>query len=98
MKTAKEVYMYLLGAVIILALVTVCSLLIFHAVPPESKDALNIALGALVVMASSVVNYFYGSSKGSADKTEFISAKDDRTRTVTDSTVKSTVEPTEKVS
>ena len=72
MKNAKEIYMYVLGALVILSLVAVCVQLIFHAVPPESKDALNIALGALVVMASSVVGYFYGSSKSSADKTEIM--------------------------
>ena len=70
--STKEVYMYVLGGAVVGALVTICILLIFKAVPPESKDALNIALGALIAAAMAVVNYFFGSSKGSADKTQLL--------------------------
>ena len=93
MKTAKEIYMYLLGAVVIMALLSVCVLLIFRAVPLESKDALNIALGALVIMAGNVVNYFFGSSKSSADKTDLLNAKDDRTKSTTESKTISQIVP-----
>lgn len=70
--TVKDVYMYILGAIVVLALVAISTLLIFHAVPVESKDALNIALGALIAAALAVVQYFFGSSKGSSDKTALL--------------------------
>ena len=66
---SKDIYMYALGIIILFSLIFVVILMIFHAVPTENKDMLNIVLGALVMMASAVVNYFFGSSKGSADKT-----------------------------
>lgn len=71
----KDVYMYGLGAIIVLSLLVICVLLIFHAVPAESEQALNIALGALIAGAMSVITYFFGSSKGSADKTEMMKPK-----------------------
>jgi len=69
---SKDIYMYALGIIVIFSLISVVILMIFHAVPTENKDMLNIVLGALVMMASAVVNYFFGSSKGSADKTQLM--------------------------
>lgn len=40
-----------------------------HTVPNDSKDVLNIMLGALGTAWITVVAYFYGSSSGSAAKT-----------------------------
>jgi hypothetical protein len=47
-------------------------LLAAHAIPPDNKDIVNIAIGALMTMAGTVVNYFFGSSKSSADKNELL--------------------------
>lgn len=72
MKNVKDIYMYLLGAFVVGAACGVIVLLISHELPTNNKDVVNIALGALLGMAGSVVNYFYGSSKSSAEKTEII--------------------------
>lgn len=76
MKNAKEIYMYLLGAFVVGAACGVIVLLISHSLPDNNKDVVNIALGALLGMAGSVVNYFYGSSKSSAEKTDLLGKKD----------------------
>lgn len=70
MEKAKEIYMYLLGAFIVGGAFGVVITLILHPVPEGNKDIINVSLGALIGMAVGVVGYFYGSSKGSADKTE----------------------------
>ena len=68
----KLVYMYLLGGVIMVGFFWLLMSSVYQAVPLENKDILNIAVGALIGMAGGVVNYFYGSSKGSSDKNELL--------------------------
>lgn len=45
-----------------------CGLLLFREIPPESEALLNILLGSLAAMTTSVVSYWVGSSAGSASK------------------------------
>ena len=68
----KSLYMYLLGAIIMVGFFWLLTALVYQAVPESNKDILNIAVGALIGMAAGIVNYFFGSSKGSADKTELL--------------------------
>ena len=69
---AKEIYMYALGALVAIGLFVVIYLLIRIATPTGNKDALLILLGVLAGAFTSVVSYFFGSSKGSADKNELL--------------------------
>lgn len=41
---------------------------------PEWKDIVNIIVGALVANLTTVVQYYFGSSQGSAKKTEILAA------------------------
>lgn len=66
----KERFMYILGGFVVGCGFGVVALLVFNPVPIENKDIVNIALGTLLGMSVSVVNYFFGSSKGSSDKNE----------------------------
>lgn len=68
----KGIYMYLLGACVMGASFAVFYMLIVHPVPADNKDVFNIAIGVLLGWGTSVVGYFYGSSKSSADKTEIL--------------------------
>ena len=72
MKKGKELYMYILGGVIVLAFFVMLYLLILNTVPQANESLLNITVGALIGSFTTVVGYFYGSSKGSADKTEHL--------------------------
>ena len=68
----KEGYMYLLGAIIVVGFFLLLYLLVYQQIPIENKDILNIVVGALIGSFTTVVGYFYGSSKSSADKTELL--------------------------
>lgn len=71
----KTFYMYLLGAIIVLGFFWLLTSLVYHVIPSENKDILNIAVGALIGSFTNIVGYFYGSSKGSSDKTEIMASK-----------------------
>jgi len=77
MKAAQEIYMYVLGALIVAGFFILLYLLVYQSVPEINKDILNIVVGALIGMSGNVVNYFFGSSKGSADKTQLLSKKNE---------------------
>jgi len=76
MRTVKEIYMYVLGALIAIGLFVIIYFLIKIAAPVENKDALLILLGVIAASFNNVVGYFFGSSKGSADKTELMKPKE----------------------
>jgi hypothetical protein len=61
--------MYILGAFISLGFFLAIYLVIVWAIPEANKDASMLLLGVLGAKFSDVVSYFFGSSKGSADKT-----------------------------
>jgi len=67
---AKDIFMYALGALIALGtIVLIIMLLLFR---QEMRDVISLAVGAFIAAFGVVVSYFYGSSKGSADKNEMI--------------------------
>ena len=74
---AKLTAMYVLGALIVLGFFTLLALLIFKEVPVSNNDVLNLSIGALITGFATVVGYFYGSSAGSASKTDILAGKKD---------------------
>jgi hypothetical protein len=72
MAKAKEIYMYVLGAIVVLGILAIIGLLVYVPMPAENKDALMLVLGVLAAKFSDVIAYFFGSSKGSADKTQIM--------------------------
>lgn len=64
--------MYILGALITTCIIAVIGALLFVPVPEINQRILDMCLGGLLVQFAAVVNYFFGSSKGSADKTEIM--------------------------
>ena len=72
MKTAKEIFQYALGALIIIGFFTLMYLLVKSEVPEKNKDLLNLVVGALIGSFATIVGYFYGSSASSAKKDETI--------------------------
>ena len=65
----RNIFMYILGALIVIGFFATTIYLIAS---KANTDALMLILGALIGAFSTVVGYFYGSSKGSADKTELL--------------------------
>jgi hypothetical protein len=71
----KEIYMYLLGAFIVAGALGIVFALILYAVPEGNKEVVMAATGSFITLAGMVVGYFYGSSKGSSDKTALLNSK-----------------------
>lgn len=71
-KLWKQIFQYTLAAVVIVGTFWLFYLLLIHTVPEGNRDALLVVLGVLTGAFASIVNYFFGSSKGSADKTEIM--------------------------
>jgi len=72
-KQTKETFMYVLAALLVLSILAIVLVLIFVEIPNPNKDMLYMVIGALISAFTAVVSYFFGSSKGSADKTELMS-------------------------
>lgn len=76
MKTKiKDLFMYLLGSLIAVGTFALIVLMILVVIKnPESplKDVLIMSIGSIQAAFGLVVGYFYGSSKGSADKSDVI--------------------------
>ena len=62
----------ILGAIILLGFFTVMGVFIFHEVPDSAREIVLRALGTLDAMATGVVWFFFGSSRGSRQKDEII--------------------------
>ena len=71
----KESYMYILGSLIVIGFFGLLYLLIRFSIPAENINMLNIVVGALIGSFTTVVGYFFGSSKGSAEKTQLLNDK-----------------------
>lgn len=61
-----------LGALIILGFFTVLAAMVARRLPPGTETEFSIMLGALATMTAAVVNYFFGSSAGSKEKTRLM--------------------------
>lgn len=78
MEKTKEIYMYLLGALVVLSMFSIIAFLVFYEIPSPNKELLYMLLGVLAAKFSDVIGYFYGSSKGSADKTNLMKSPLDK--------------------
>ncbi len=61
-----------LGALIIVGFFVVMAAMVSHSLPRGMEAELSIMLGALATMTAAVVNYFFGSSAGSKEKTRLM--------------------------
>ena len=61
-----------LGAVIILGFFVVLGAMVSRRLPAGTETEFSIMLGALATMTAAVVNYFFGSSSGSKEKTRLM--------------------------
>ena len=62
--------MYALAGLIMLLLFLFVVVLIFRPIPSVNKELLYLATGLVLGWGTSIIGYFFGSSKGSADKTD----------------------------
>lgn len=71
-KDMKDKFQYGLASLVVGGFFLTLAGLLFIIVPAGNEKALDIALGALVAGFSGVLGYFFGSSKGSAEKNDII--------------------------
>ena len=71
----KDIFMFILGGLIVIGFFGLLYILVLAEVPERNKDLLNLVVGALIGSFATVVGYFYGSSAGSAAKTEIMAGK-----------------------
>ena len=64
-----------LGALIIAGFFLTLSVMVARRLPEGAETEFSIMLGALATMTAAVVNYFFGSSAGSREKTKLLSEK-----------------------
>lgn len=62
--------MYALGGLIAVGTVVLIVFLIIY--KADMRDIISMSVGGFIAAFSMVVSYFYGSSKGSADKNEML--------------------------
>ncbi|MEM8770603.1 MAG: hypothetical protein AAGD92_03030 [Pseudomonadota bacterium] len=62
----------ILGALIIVGFFVVLGVMVARRLPAGAETEFSIMLGALATMTAAVVNYFFGSSAGSKEKTRLI--------------------------
>lgn len=67
-KFGREIGLYAIGIIVILGTGWTLGKLFGVEVPAGNKDALMMIVGVLVAKFGTIVDYFFGSSKGSADK------------------------------
>ena len=68
----RDIFMYILGGLIVSAFFAVIIVLLTVEMPKLNENMLYILLGALVAKFGDVVSYFYGTSKSSSDKNAMI--------------------------
>lgn len=70
MKLWKDIYQYALAALIVLSFVAIVILVIITG--SQDNAVMNTLTGALAAIVVMVAGYFFGSSKGSAEKNDII--------------------------
>jgi hypothetical protein len=71
-----------IGALIIGGFFVTLAAMVARKLPPGAETEFSIMLGALATMTAAVVNYFFGSSAGSREKTRLMSDRSLETRLV----------------
>lgn len=68
----REIHLYIISVFIITGFFTLVGLLIFFDIKDGSKEIVYTLLGTLGASFGAVINYFFGSSEGSKDKTKLL--------------------------
>ena len=67
-----------LGALVLAGFFIVLGVMVARQLPPGAETEFSIMLGALATMTAAVVNYFFGSSAGSKEKTRLLANPSER--------------------
>lgn len=70
--SAKDIFQYVLGTVVVITFIILLWFLFKKEIPQTNMNLLSLIIGALIGSFTTVVQYFFGSSKGSAEKSEIL--------------------------
>lgn len=68
----RDINQYILAWVMVGGFFGLTGLLLFHSVPSAQNNVIFMLFGALAAGFGSVMNYYFGSSKGSSEKTQLL--------------------------
>ena len=71
----KDAFLYFLAFSVVCAFGALCFVLIYVPIPAGANQVVLLLFGGLVAGFTQVMNYFFGSSKSSSDKTAIMAAK-----------------------
>lgn len=71
-KTTKDIYMYVLGAIVVIGMFAITYMLIMKQVPEDNSSVFYMLTGQLAAGFLMVLGYFFGTSKSSTDKTDIL--------------------------
>jgi hypothetical protein len=71
-ESGKTIYMYALAALFVIGYFCLIGFILVRVIPTENKDIALMLFGTLTAAVASIISYFYGSSKSSADKNEML--------------------------
>lgn len=74
MKT-KETYQYILAGAFVLFFFVCMALVILYPMPEKNENLIMLAFGTLFGIVNLIAGYFFGSSIGSAKKTDLMNEK-----------------------
>jgi hypothetical protein len=74
-KKINTTALMILAATVVIGFFALLYFFVFIGIPVENKELLNITVGALIGSFTTVVGYFFGSSAGSANKTDIMAEK-----------------------
>lgn len=74
---SKDIYQYILGGAIGILLCVLLYLLFTVNIPQANMNILLLIIGTLISSFTTVVQYYFGSSKGSADKDKIMRNKEE---------------------
>ena len=72
METKSTIAKYILASIIVIGFFSLLGLLLFQPLPPDTSGVIFMLFGALSAAFGAVVQYFFGSSQSSADKTDIM--------------------------
>lgn len=71
-KNWQVIFQYSIAGLIVFGFITLLIIMLFRLAPEGNQTLLNVLVGAFAGMTLTVVNYFFSSTKSSADKNEML--------------------------
>lgn len=72
----RDYFLYFLAISVVIGFAAICVVLMIHPIPSGANEVVLLLFGGLVAGFTQTMSYFFGSSRGSAEKTALLAARD----------------------